>query len=189
MRDISEFKKFTIVAHSELIHLASLCDEIPKEGDIVIAGTWKGGDAAMFCHYTKNKITVIDSFSGISLPCVEDGEEICEGICAASMEEFLDTQAKLGTDMNRMSVYPMFIDEQNIKDVAVKDVSLLWLDLDLYHPTKICLKYFMPKLLPDGICLVHDYNFYQTPGIKRACDELGFEFEQQVGGIWKLLRK
>jgi O-methyltransferase len=187
--NLSVFNPYTIIAQSEIDYLFSLCVEMPKIGDIIVAGTWKGGDIAMFLHCTDRKVIAVDSFQGVSKPCDKDGDELSEGKIMASISEFMHTQEMLKTDISRLSIYPIFIDKESIKEVKTDNIAILWLDLDLYEPTKVCLEYFVPKLLPGGICVVHDYALSITPGVKRACDELGLQFEYASGGIYRLVRQ
>lgn len=61
-----------------------------------------------------------------------------------------------------------------IKDNPHLIVSLLYLDLDLYEPTKIALHNFMPRMPKGSIMVFDEINVDQWPGETLAVlDEIG----------------
>ena len=61
-----------------------------------------------------------------------------------------------------------------IKDNPHLIVSLLYLDLDLYEPTKIALHNFMPRMPKGSIIVFDEINVDQWPGETLAVlDEIG----------------
>jgi 3-O-methyltransferase len=49
--------------------------------------------------------------------------------------------------------------------------SLLYLDLDLYEPTRVCLELLRPKLVPGAIVVFDEYAIKEFPGETEAADE------------------
>ncbi|WP_257007056.1 TylF/MycF family methyltransferase [Helicobacter pullorum] len=49
------------------------------------------------------------------------------------------------------------------------------LDVDLYQPILSGLQYFYPKMVKDGVILVHDYFHPFYTGTKKAVDEFAVE--------------
>ena len=45
------------------------------------------------------------------------------------------------------------------------------IDPDLYEPTIQGLKYFWPRMVKNGILMIHDYNSLQFPGVRKAVRE------------------
>jgi len=45
------------------------------------------------------------------------------------------------------------------------------LDMDLYAPTLAALRFFAPRMVRNGVILLHDYYCVDLPGIKQAVDE------------------
>lgn len=70
---------------------------------------------------------------------------------------------------------PPFIDEN--KHILV---SLLYLDLDLYEPTKTCLKYLLPRMAKGSIIAFDELNWKSFPGETiAALEELGTKYKFQ----------
>jgi hypothetical protein len=68
---------------------------------------------------------------------------------------------------------PKFLDDN--KHVVV---SLLYLDLDLYEPTKISLKYFLPRMAKGSIIAFDEFNCKLFPGETIAVlEELGLKYK------------
>ena len=44
------------------------------------------------------------------------------------------------------------------------------IDFDLYQPIKRALEVLWPKVVPGGVCVVHDYGCYGFPGVRKAVD-------------------
>ena len=49
--------------------------------------------------------------------------------------------------------------------------SFVNIDPDLYEPTIQGLKYFWPRMVRNGIIMIHDYNSMQFPGVRKAVQE------------------
>jgi hypothetical protein len=56
--------------------------------------------------------------------------------------------------------------------------SFVHVDVDLYAPTRACLEYFLPRLVPGGAIVCDDYGAPTFPGAARAWDEMC-----EIGGI------
>lgn len=57
-------------------------------------------------------------------------------------------------------------------------VALLYLDLDIYQPTKTSLKYFVPKMAKGSIIAFDEPNYKSFPGETiAALEELGTRFK------------
>jgi len=68
---------------------------------------------------------------------------------------------------------PIFL--ENNKHIIV---SLLYLDLDLYEPTKNCLKYLLPKMAKGSIIAFDELNYKSFPGETiAALEELGTKYK------------
>jgi hypothetical protein len=50
--------------------------------------------------------------------------------------------------------------------------SFAHVDVDLYEPTRACLEYFLPRLVPGGVIVCDDYGSPAFPGAARAWDEV-----------------
>ena len=83
-------------------------------------------------------------------------------------------QSNLKKFLNDKKYFPKLIkgdvlntlkDPQNIPN----KISILRLDTDLYHTTKIQLEMLFPKLVSGGILHIDDYGM--CPGVRNAVDE------------------
>lgn len=62
--------------------------------------------------------------------------------------------------------------EQYVKDNPHLVVSLLYLDVDLYEPTKILLKNFLPRMPKGAVIVFDELNAKNFPGETKAVDEV-----------------
>lgn len=62
--------------------------------------------------------------------------------------------------------------EQYVKDNPHLVVSLLYLDVDLYEPTKILLENFLPRMPKGAIIVFDELNAKMFPGETKAVDEV-----------------
>ena len=68
---------------------------------------------------------------------------------------------------------PLFLEEN--KHIII---SLLYLDLDLYEPTKSALKYFLPRMAKGSVIAFDELNYKQFPGETVAMlEELGIKYK------------
>jgi hypothetical protein len=54
------------------------------------------------------------------------------------------------------------------EDIAWRFVHI---DFDLYQPIKSGLELLWERIVPGGVCVIHDYGCYGFPGAKKAVDE------------------
>lgn len=192
MSYFNRVKKYTSLFEPEINFLMNMVTSAP-EGDVIVAGTYNGGDVmSMILTDPNREYHVIDSFMGLTNPVKEDivapndnpeittmvaGEFSCGGI-----DHYLDNfkEAKIVPP----SIYPMYINSKKIKEVKPNKIAVMWLDLDHYAPTKVCLEYFDQFLVPGAILGCHDYGFVRCPGIKPACDEYSKKWKHGAGGIF-----
>ena len=186
-------KHYSALTSEELSYLCSVV-KIPSRGPVVVAGSWKGGDVmAMLSYSPIRDYHVVDSFRGLTNPSPEDecGDQMVKGeFDAEGPEDYIQNFKNAGFDagyLKYVHMHEMFITEESVKEVDIKDIAILWLDLDHYLPTKACLDHFGSSMASDGIILCHDYGFFRRPGIKKACDEFAIGWTPAVGGIFKLL--
>ena len=74
---------------------------------------------------------------------------------------------------NVVDTVPLFINDN--KHILI---SLLYLDLDIYEPTKIALRYFLPRMTKGSIIAFDELNFKYFPGETVAVlEELGTKYK------------
>jgi hypothetical protein len=110
---------------------------------------WEKGDFANDCYDKLNNII-----------------DIHNGYCYAAPPVKL-----IKGDVNE--TLPIFLQEN--KHIIV---SLLYLDLDIYEPTKTALKYFLPKMAKGSIIAFDELNWKSFPGeTVAALEELGTKYK------------
>ena len=70
-----------------------------------------------------------------------------------------------------------------VKNHPELKISLLNLDVDMYEPTKVILKYLYPKIVKGGILILDDYGVF--PGETKAVDEYFKNIKIQKFGFCK----
>ena len=191
---IKPWRMLSILTEEELNFLSKTC-ECLGTGDIICAGVYMGGDVIEISKAINPKekaIVVIDSFDGLNEPDAEDLETdtpMVGGQCKCDFESVVSYLNAY--EVKNTTVHRMWITEDNIKMIPKSKMSLLWLDLDRYMPTYVCLKVLWNWLSDKGWILIHDYGFQNTPGVKTAVERFNEEFKipmtwwkHQVGGIW-----
>ena len=95
-----------------------------------------------------------------------------------------DTSRKLLVDTvgypDTMAVYHVgWFEETVARDAAeIGPIAMLRLDADLYESTKICLESLYSCVVPGGIVIADDYNYFE--GCKKAVDEFLSEFPKTL---------
>lgn len=139
-----------------------------KRGCIVEAGAHKGGSTAKFSIAAKlanRKLVVFDSFEG--LPKNEElhdksilGHSIKgwfgEGDYCGTLEQVKSNVKKYGELEPCCFVKGWFADTM---PRFSEPIVAIYLDVDLAHSTRICLKYLYPLLIPGGVLYSQDGDF------------------------------
>lgn len=150
------------------------------EGDLIEAGTWRGGAAILMratldsLGETERLVWVADSFQGF--PGTEDGGVDADlGPGEMTMLEFLSISVdEVKANFERFGLaegvrfVPGFF-EQTMPDLTGGRWSLARLDGDSYEATRDCLVALYPGLSKGGYLIVDDYG--AIDGCRRAVDE------------------
>lgn len=162
-----------VTRYLALYELFKLC--MPVKGSIVECGvhqgfglmSWANFSAVLEPNNLTRRVYGFDTFSGFEKPSAEDRSTMylpkAGELCAASFEELNELVEVF--DQNRFLGHVEKV--QLIKGDITKTapafmesnqhliVSLLFLDLDLYEPTKLALETFVPRM-PRGSVLAFD---------------------------------
>lgn len=168
-------REYTMIEPEGMKVVLDTVAEAPKEGIIVIAGSAHGGDAmAIMKKYPERYVIVIDSFEGLAAPTDGDGPEVEKegGHSCGGKDQYIANFAELDRPLPQ-NLIKMWITPENLKMLDSYDykVAMLFMDLDHYQPVKACLEYFWPRLVPKAKVLTHDWKFFRTEGVERACEE------------------
>ena len=165
-------------------------------GSIVDCGVYSGGGLFAWYHFSSifepynhtRKIIGFDTFAGFpsihTSDAVGESEDLNVGALSthATMREELEYLRGLH-DQNRplshvgkmelvegdaCKTIPQFVD-----DNPQLLISLLYLDFDLYAPTRVALEHLLPRVVSGGLVVFDELNNKDYPGETTALLELG----------------
>lgn len=156
----------------------ALADRVP--GDLVEAGTWRGGSAMMMRGVltargdSRRRLYVADTFAGLPAPDAgryphDRGLRLHrEPRLAVSVDEVRGGFERLGLlDERVVFLEGLFAD--TLPAVADRTWAVIRLDGDLYESTLDALTYLWPGLAIGGFVIVDDYGAIE--GCRRAVDD------------------
>lgn len=175
-----------LVARVELFKMI-----MPISGHIVECGVNKGNSLMLYAHlssvlepYAINRSIVgFDTFSGFrSINYDKDPENVTEATFADDNSYDVLTKAIGLYDQNRAA--PHFSRVELVKGDAVSTIpeyvktakhmtiSMLYLDFDLYEPTKVALEHLYPLVCKGGLVVFDEFNYKNYPGETEAFVEM-----------------
>lgn len=156
-----------------LFSSAVMCRDLV--GSVAEIGVYKGGSSYLLSKLLPNKkIFLCDTFEGLP----DDGHKTIEDEPSAgwlsdtdidSVIEFVSQTGSNPENIRCLKGY--FPDETSHLIPKDERFCLVHLDTDRYASTKSALEFFYPRLCIGGRILLHDYNCFGTPGVKRAVQE------------------
>ena len=149
-----------------LWHLVKSTNDI--EGDIAELGCHAGGTSYLMASaMVGKKLHAFDSFEGLSALVPEDATAKGYVHYEGDLKTNRDPVIKYLSVFPDVIVYPGYVEDtlQNVKD---KKFSLVYLDMNIYTPTKYAIEFMWPRLVKGGYMIFDDYNWEATPGINKA---------------------
>jgi hypothetical protein len=153
------------------------------EGDIVECGIFKGSSFSRFAMFRKilnleeKKLIGFDSFGRFPETEYDQDKVMRENFISSAgdqsisklqLEDVLENKDcqknTILIEGNITKTVPEFV--SNNPDIKI---SLLNLDVDIYEPTVVILKYLIPLMSKGGIIILDDYNSF--PGETKAVDQ------------------
>ena len=162
---------------------------VDVSGAIVECGVAQGNHLMLFAHLSSilepyainRRIIGFDSFAGFRSISDNDPRDISEDDFGNTSVDVIRKAIEL-YDMNRAAFHmkrveivegdatetiPEYIDEHSELSIA-----LLYLDFDLYEPTKKALIHLMPLVCKGGIVVLDEFNYDKFPGETKAFMEI-----------------
>jgi O-methyltransferase len=171
----------TMVGLNRLDDLQACVESVAREGvegDLIEAGTWRGGAAILMratldsLGATDRTVHVADSFKGF--PAADElGDLNANDFLAVPADEVLDSFARLGLDHGVEIVEGFF--EQTLPALETERWAVLRLDGDTYAATRAALDALYPRLAVGGYLIVDDYHAMAADECRRAVDEFRAE--------------
>jgi len=148
--------------------------------DLAECGCWWGHSAHLTASIlerrrARGRLAVFDSFEGLSPFSEADSSAFHDSPerQAAARQHFaadFTTVHALLSPFSFVSLYRGWIPSR-FPDVEDWSFSHVFIDVDLYQPTRDALAFFYSRLLPGGTVFVDDYGYQDFPGARRAVDE------------------
>lgn len=158
---------------AEILRQAEHCLSI--EGDFVELGCYKGDTSILLgklLAQTSKKLYAFDSFAGLPEKAREDssgaGANFQKGELLVTKREVIDKIKRHG--LKNIIVKKAWFDDLTATDLPDR-IAFAFCDGDLYGSIKTSLRLVHPRLVKQGVILVHDYNNPELPGSARAVDE------------------
>lgn len=176
---------------SKFEHLASLSDFLCRRrkmnivravfdtahmpGAIIEAGC-NGGGTSLIIQFLieamnlQKEFHVYDSFEGLNGKCEKDGDDelFLDGQWPVSVEHFVHVFEEHG--LRLPTIHKGLVQKLGPTDFP-RQISMAFLDLDFYAPTKCVLQQIWHRVPIGGIIVLDDYNFSPLPGITRVVEE------------------
>jgi len=158
------------------------------QGSIVECGVYKGGSLMLYYHLSSilepygltRKIIGFDTFEGFRSISEKDSEAADEKMFSGASYDTLKMAIKLN-DMNRaVSHIPKCEIIRGDATVTIPEyrsnhpeliIALLYLDFDIYEPTKVALQEFLPMVPKGGIVAFDELNVKKWAGETKALKE------------------
>jgi len=160
------------------------------QGSIVECGVYKADSLLTFFHMSNifepfsltRKVVGFDTFKGFPTVSEHDNAEFAKvnhlsDVDLSHIQKICEIQElnKALPEINKIQLIEGNV-ESSIPRYLVENphliISLLYLDFDLYEPTKIALEYFLPKVTIGGIVAFDELNQLKWKGETRAFDEI-----------------
>ena len=163
---------------------------IGVKGSVVECGVHKGGSLMLYFHLScilepygfNRKIYGFDTFDGFMSVSTEEDEDIFSREVFSDADHETLTRAIAVQDLNR--TVPHIPKCELICGDAVKTIpefkeqhpeliiALLYLDFDIYEPTRVALEHFLPLVPKGGIVAFDELNAKKYKGETKAMSQI-----------------
>lgn len=124
------------------------------------------------CKTSVRRLWLYDSFAGLPEKTPEDvsgaGQNFQAGELFVTKREVVEKIRH--ANLRNVIIKKAWFDDLTHQDLPAQ-IAFAFLDGDLYGSIKTSLKLVVPRLVQQGIIIVHDYNNPELPGSSRAVDE------------------
>jgi O-methyltransferase len=170
----------TMVGLARLDDLQACVETVVKdgiEGDLIEAGSWRGG-AALLMRATLDSlgagdrsVAIADSFQGFPAPEATDDGDVGDlsmfDFLAVPVDEVRATFERLGYASGVEFVPGFFAD--TMPTLPARPWAVARFDVDAYDATRLALEAICPHVSPGGYVIIDDYGAYDE--CRRAVDD------------------
>jgi hypothetical protein len=150
-------------------------------------GTYQGGSAyfiaASFVGLAGAEVPfhVFDTFEGHPASAISEQDEF-QTAGKFAKTSYDDVSAYL-SPFKEIRLYKGDV-RTSMPGLAEASYRFVHVDTDLYGPTKACLEYFAPRMVPGGVFVLDDYASPKCPGVRAALSE--FVDQTDAFQVWDL---
>jgi hypothetical protein len=136
---------------STIMHLVRSTAKL--EGEIAELGTYQGGSAHLICEVKGNTpLHLFDTFEGLpNATDADSGSGFAKGMFVSSEQRVRDYLVSFPSVFLHRGYFPA-----TAGPIEDKRFRLVHLDADLYEATKAGLDFFYPRMVRQGVILMHD---------------------------------
>lgn len=168
----------------EALYIVGFLQEVMYlKGDVCEFGVAQGKTSALIANEmrsTDKTLWIFDSFEGLPVPSKED-ELIDDIFQLGEMEHYTGQMScpeqlvneslnHVNFPTDRRKICKGWIDETIANGIVPSQICFAYLDFDFYEGTKLVLSLIEEKLVPGGVVVVDDYDFFSS-GVKKALDQ------------------
>lgn len=157
---------------AELLRLATEC--LDCAGDFVELGCYRGDTSVLLGKLLQDRkrLWIYDSFAGLPAKTAQDISGAGQHFQAG---ELFVTKRAVAEKIRRAGLHNVMIKKAWFNDLTDRDlppeIAFAFLDGDLYESIRTSLRLVVPRLVKQGIIIIHDYNNPELPGATRAVEE------------------
>jgi len=137
------------------------------EGDIAEVGVYKGGTAKIILKtIPSKKVHLFDTFEGMPRTdknIDKHNEGDFSDTSLENVREFLRKNEKV---ISHKGFFP-----KTASSIENCRFCFVHVDVDIYQSVKDCLEFFYKRMVSGGVMIFDDYEWKDTPGVKKAIDE------------------
>jgi O-methyltransferase len=188
-----EIQGKTLVTPDRLWNLWSWVNDTIQslEGGVAELGTYKGGSAKLLAKAIGHSrpVHVFDTFEGVPVdltdPTVdfvmEDHPHLNISWAGAyhggEWVASYDKVKKFLSDCPSLTVHKGLVPDV-LQEVSEESFCFVYLDMDIYQPTRDALQFFWPRLVSKGVIMLDDFGHLQ--GVTDAIVEFATEHDLQI---------
>lgn len=161
--------------------LEALCRRLTQvPGDIAELGVYRGGFArCLNALLPERTLLIFDTFKGFSR---EEAAGYGPGFAAAHRNTAVDRVLSVLPHPEQAILRPGLF-PSSAEGLEERRFALVSLDVDLEESTFQGLRWFLPRILPGGCLLLHDYDNPKLPGVRSALKRYEEETGERVSAV------
>lgn len=175
---ISDFVSYPVESRIEWLRsLSELQENIDKNINVAEAGVFQGDFAKHINSlYPERTLHLFDTFEGFSKEDVNRENGLSDAYSGKFASTSEDLVMKKMSHPEKVHIHKGFFPQT--AEGLTSQFCFVNLDMDLYQPTLEGLRFFAPKMVRDGVILIHDYLWgpYEK-SVKKAVHEFMDETE------------